>query len=437
MTLVTIVGTGRRTSDGVHVGYDPVSYSYSPADDQEEIRRSTQTEFVQQAICEIVAPEIDHVVCLTSPTAETYTFPRLEQALQFNTSARRIAKIAVAEDLDPRKMWNWFERLFEHIQEEENVIFDVTHGYRAYSVVVSSAIDLLVTAKRITLRGVLYGNFEADRAAPPIVDLSSFFTVAQWADATQAVRDRMDARALERIKESTSHGQSFTLHQKKLQRKLREFSEAIGLVDLPRIPHIAGELSVMICDLKQKARPVERYLLQELELVVQPYAGGGEPVDRPTVEYMQLQLRLARQFLAHDAPVQAYTTMREVFSIIAANSTRDASLKNEKTRQVWENADAMLAGMFTKNHIDTSRYRGGTTEIQQTCDAVKELWRKLFDYKDFEKLKKLYNDIRVIRNGQNHGWITKRPQVTARELGTYIDQLESHVHALIEQHIVE
>lgn len=68
--------------------------------------------------------------------------------------------IEIKEDFASEAQWSWFEAILSHIQEGDILTVDLTHGYRAISIIFSAAITFLQKAKNIKVNGVLYAALE-------------------------------------------------------------------------------------------------------------------------------------------------------------------------------------------------------------------------------------------------------------------------------------
>ncbi|MCS7158706.1 MAG: TIGR02221 family CRISPR-associated protein, partial [Blastocatellia bacterium] len=80
---------------------------------------------------------------------------------------------------DPDELWTIFDRVVERVSEREEVLFDITHGFRSLPFVVFLAIAYLRAVKNVSVRGVVYGAFEAkdSEGRAPVFDLSPFLSL--------------------------------------------------------------------------------------------------------------------------------------------------------------------------------------------------------------------------------------------------------------------
>jgi CRISPR-associated DxTHG motif protein len=94
-------------------------------------------------------------------------------------------------------IWEVFNRLSDTFNEDDEVIFDITHSFRSLPMIFTILLQYLKVTKRVRVRGVYYGAIEKlgpvykVKAMPmeernvPIVDLTSFFNLYDWTAAIQ------------------------------------------------------------------------------------------------------------------------------------------------------------------------------------------------------------------------------------------------------------
>lgn len=96
--------------------------------------------------------------------------------------------VDIPDGADENELWALFQTVVDAVDEREEVIFDITHGYRSLPFLSLLAIAYLRQIKHIELRAIFYGNFEArDRSVEPhrapVIDLSDFVSIFDWMTA--------------------------------------------------------------------------------------------------------------------------------------------------------------------------------------------------------------------------------------------------------------
>ena len=126
-------------------------------------------------------------------------FTDFDEMLVFVTKdARKIAYSALEELGDPRikpidirtgrtseGLWNIFNTVVKTVDDNDTVIFDITHGLRSIPFLTFLVAAYLRSAKNIEIKAVLYGAFDLGQGGPaPVIDLSEFVSLLDWLTAT-------------------------------------------------------------------------------------------------------------------------------------------------------------------------------------------------------------------------------------------------------------
>lgn len=99
-------------------------------------------------------------------------------------------KIATIEDLpngnSEEEIWEIFNRVFEAIGNNDEIYFDITHGFRFLPMLVLTLSFYAKFLKDIRIASVTYGNYESRNKTTdiaPIIDLTSLPAVLDWSFA--------------------------------------------------------------------------------------------------------------------------------------------------------------------------------------------------------------------------------------------------------------
>lgn len=151
-------------------------------------------------------PNLSLKVFVTEKARETHwdNFRELTEDL-----VAEIDPVDIPDCADEAQMWTLFQSVVDSVNDGEEVIFDITHGFRSLPFLSFLAAAYLRTVKHVKLEAVLYGNFEArDQSVTPnrapVIDLTEFVSLLDWmtaADRFIRFGDGQDlARQLERTK---------------------------------------------------------------------------------------------------------------------------------------------------------------------------------------------------------------------------------------------
>lgn len=152
-------------------------------------------------------------VFVTHEAAEKYQ----EQFVELVTGqVEEVVPVPIPDGKNEEELWEIFEQVVHTVGEREQVIFDITHGFRSLPFLSFLAAAYLRTVKQIDLAGVLYGNLEAaDKTVTPwrapVIDMTSFVSLLDWMVAADRFMRFGDASDLaERLNRTKPHFASAT-----------------------------------------------------------------------------------------------------------------------------------------------------------------------------------------------------------------------------------
>ena len=105
----------------------------------------------------------------------------------------------IPEGNDEREIWIIFQKIFDHIQDNDKLYFDMTHGYRYLPMLFLVLSNYAKFLKKITVESITYGNYEiSEKGTKPglIVDLLPLTALQDW---TYAAGQYLDSGNVERL----------------------------------------------------------------------------------------------------------------------------------------------------------------------------------------------------------------------------------------------
>lgn len=106
------------------------------------------------------------------------------------------------------EIWDIFQAVYNSLGQGDEIIFDITHGFRSIPMLFMVLIGYARLLKGISVEGVYYGAFEGlgniqdaikidqDQRIAPIFDLTSFEQLIEWTGATQSFVKNGSAKEL-------------------------------------------------------------------------------------------------------------------------------------------------------------------------------------------------------------------------------------------------
>lgn len=182
-TLLSFIGTG-LLHDTIYL-LEPQEY---------------HTSIVQEALCKYYYPE--KVILFVTKGARSKNLPAVLNAL----SSFNVKVVDIPDGKDEEEIWEIFSIVTESVSDNEDIIFDITHGFRSLPFIALLSIAYLKDVRNITLSGVVYGAFEAgikiktesgaEITRAPIFDLSGFVSIFDWMAGVRSFLYHADASVL-------------------------------------------------------------------------------------------------------------------------------------------------------------------------------------------------------------------------------------------------
>lgn len=170
--LVTVIGTGP---------YKPMVYDLKG-------KRSSKVRYAPVALLELLdwsEGSREVVVFLTEKAEQVHKDPLKSEVLrrEFNFRCASIPMGSREEEI-----WQIFNAVANEVHEGDELVVDVTHGFRSLPILVIGALMFLKEVKPIVIKGVYYGNWEArdeEACVEPIFELTPLLDMMEWAHAAR------------------------------------------------------------------------------------------------------------------------------------------------------------------------------------------------------------------------------------------------------------
>lgn len=364
----------------------------------------------------------DRMLVLTTREADQ-VYPILEEQ-----NDPRIQKVSIPTGRNNAEMWVIFDRVIEHIQEGEEVTFDITHGLRSIPFLAFLFAAYLKSAKNVTLRAILYGALDLKEKVDgedvaPVLDLSRFAAMLDWINASDQFVQTGNANRLAQLLANVNE-------QKRAAETLQKVSQAAFLCQpfslMKESVSLPAELERAANSFSHTSQPF-RVLSEKINGVFKQFA-LADPLNKP-VEFIHREWRLIEWYREHGQLLHAITLAREVMlDAIAqqlASQEGQIHLKREQ-RSAIEQGITGIAKIGHKFHdplLDEDR-----EFVESDLNVV-----GLEIYKNLENAKELgmtFDDLTKIRNQLSHAEhqldriklkkVEERIPLVLEKLGTYL-----------------
>lgn len=289
------------------------------------------------------------LVCVTEEAKAT-TWPLLEAL-----GDARIKPIDIPTGRTTEEMWETFKIITQYVDEDDRVIFDITHGLRSLPFLVFLFAAYLKAAKNVTIAAIYYGAPELsdskNNVPAPVIDLSEFVSMIDWITATNQFVKIGDGQALASLLKSAIPS-SIELRDipssRPIKDNLKKSAEAIENISLALSvtrPIETMRLATELEQILQQAAPSFADRAKPFSLlsdkVVQEYGqfALGDPTDEATfTENLRLQFQMIKWYIDRNQLVQAVTLAREWLVSILALQFGEPMFDHPKGRKYVEAA---------------------------------------------------------------------------------------------------
>ena len=114
----------------------------------------------------------------------------LKEVLQSNFSKAKIKYVNINDGKNEQELWDTFNKILDEINDDDQIIFDITHGFRSTPMQILVVLNYAkVIKKNVKIKGIYYGAFEnRDNVTniAPIFDLSNYDEILDWTAAADS-----------------------------------------------------------------------------------------------------------------------------------------------------------------------------------------------------------------------------------------------------------
>ncbi|HLI49719.1 MAG TPA: TIGR02221 family CRISPR-associated protein [Chthonomonas sp.] len=297
--------------------YDEVEYTWGDS--------TYRTRLFPAAVAHWIRPDRLYVL-LTDEARDSSNWVSLQEELK----AQQIEyqEVSIPSGRSESELWEIFEQLVGLPQEDDEIILDITHGFRSLPALALLAMVYLRIVKQVNLLHILYGAYEARQPNSDLVptfDLTPFVTLLEWASAADQFLNTGNSTVLGKLF-TERHNALWRRREgqpKALQRlgnSLTTLSEIIASLRAREVPTAAHNL-VSALEEAEKEKEVRTYLppavpiLENVRQAYEPFAVGvgADDLEKPDDirSHLRVQWELLREYIRWKQWVQAVTLARE------------------------------------------------------------------------------------------------------------------------------
>lgn len=359
---------------------------------------------------------VDELKVFVTTDAQAMHFARLEALVAGCVKA--CDPVPIPDGRNEGELWTVFQAVADSVAPGEQVIFDITHGFRSLPFLSFLAAAYLRAVKGIHLEAVLYGALEAgDRsiqpARAPVFDLTRFVSLLDWltaADHFTRFGDARDLAALLRDPQATPVNLAAASGDREAQRMTSALHHAAAALEKVTAPlllarpvetmeqaaRFEGSLERARADLADQAPPFA-LIADQVRQAYAPFGLADPLVPGHVRQALDIQRQLVHWYISKQQVMQAVTLAREWLVSWVMHWLDEYPLDDRGRREA-------VTGV-----INTEAHRlpqGGAGS--QTPEAGRS-FRALFlrEVPHLEDALRLYNELSQVRNDLDHTGMRK------------------------------
>lgn len=340
-----------------------------------------------------------------------------------------IQNVLIPEGKSEKEIWKIFRILFDNIQPNEKIIFDITHSFRSIPMLAMVVLNYGKVMKEINILGIYYGAFEVlgslkeaekipinDRRVP-IFDLTPFDSLLDWSLAIDRFLGSGDAipicalakREVSPLLKKSEGKDELAGDIKNLAETLRTFTQSLATCRCRDTVRLSNQLRRLLkqCEKNDLIEPLFP-LLEKIDNRVSFFNGDD----------FQQGVQAAKWCLEHNLIQQGFTILEEsLITHVVALAGFDPYIK--LTREVAGQAMTI----FSKN-ISEDRWKAPAVEHKEILNKFREIFQSQ------PEIPKRYLSIVDKRNDLNHGGCREEPLTASiffQSLGQLIDNVEKTI----------
>jgi len=380
-------------------------------------RKSHATRYMADAAMALFEPAPQRLLVVVTEEARTKHLEALTRNL---SGVIEPEPVMIPSGQSEAEQWTIFERIAAQIRPNEELIFDITNGFRSIPVLALLIAAYVRVARRATVRHLIYGAFDARNPdnETPVFDLTPLAALLEWTTATDALLKYGRADALRDLVQQLAHARSSS---NQLAQQLHQLTAALQASRPAEVMRTAATLPEALAAFSEpnatdgSTRPLG-LLLGAIEQEYGPMALAQPYERRLAREVIGKQLEMIVWYVAKGLYVQAFTLTREwLISVVLAAADSDGAY------DLYSESDRKLAETAINGYDQTSESppRPVPTRILEIANqpAIRSLWK----------------DCRALRNDLAHAGMRRSPEAAEqveKRVGAVCSRLRPALQAL-------
>lgn len=431
--FISILGTGF---------YEECAYTKEKEEEEGKEQKpftSTPTRFIQQASLELVGAngwtEEDRVIIFLTKKARELNWNKtiterkrygketpepykgLEAVLQEMDLKAQVEDKDIKDGMNKEEIWEVFQTIYDTLQEGDELHLDLTHSFRFLPMLLLVLGNYAKFLKGITIKNIVYGNYEARNAQneAPIISLLPLVSLQDWTFAAanylqNGRATQLEELANEELRPMLQNTKDINIDARTLNKYVKTLSTFTK--DLLNCRAQAIRSGEAINAIRTEAKRIEKVIITPMAPVLDKINHSLE-IFLPN-EHVFNGFYAAQWCFNNQLYQQAITTLQEnIVTYICLQKKLDIS--NIAQREVVNKA----FNIYLNNTQEEQWKLSGKNEEQRLSE--KQTIKELLDYSVLKELSSTFLVTTNTRNDYNHAGENPNP-TKAQKLINQIDE---------------
>ncbi len=355
-----------------------------------------QTRFFPAAVAQFLRPD-KLMLIITSAVFEHNNFKSLKDEL--NNFKINWNVIKIPEGRSESELWEIFDILTSAVEENEAIVFDITHSFRSLPFLSFLAVAYLKAARHVTVQKVIYGAYEArdiEENRSPVFDLTPFVSLLDWLSATTRFIETGDGQPLADLLKTGIPSSNLLMHDQQartIRDQLNAAAKAIETASLSlRVTRpietmestalIEETLKNSLSVIQEKAKPFS-VLTQKVIDEYGQFALTKAKDESKVKQNLTVQLKMVEWYLNRRRIIQAVTLLREwVVSLLCWNLDEPMFEYKKGRKHVEQALNNAVERRKSKPEIRNKSRCDEALEALPEIDKLVKLWDKITDIRN-------------------------------------------------------
>jgi len=346
-----------------------------------------------------------------------------------------VEMVRIPEGFTEEQLWKIFKIVFDRLEPEDNVVFDITHAFRSIPTLAVVVLNYARVLKNITIQGIYYGAFEAlgpawevrtkplEERKAEVLDLTSLETLLSWSGAIDGFLKSGNARQIKSlassefgpIRKNDPDLRGAAVSFQRLADSISDFGDTIFTCRGPALPSAAIRVQEKLTEVREVLessegtslggafQPLFDHVRNEIKVFPNAKINGG--------------IEAARWCLEHDLIQQGYTILQETLITHFTKKIEGDPLDNNARDLVNS------AAKIVQENLPETEWKGESTKPENRNN----LNILLGIFRENDSLVKMISRLSQERNDLNHAGYSKNSRNSKKffaNLGKHLQEIE-------------